>query len=425
MKKKPTTAKSIAIASLKRTARAIFYAASLFAGLVVPSPTLASEVTKLVSDVCKTSTDAAFREKYCKAAKSTKKTFVANRSTAAVWGGVSAVCLAACGKTYAGADVICKGSSLAGTATEGVITQKFAESLASDGAKYATAMANKEGKSAATAATDTVSAAGTERKVDGEACMTAGTTALRSYEKVANSKQNSRKLEELRSQTQNMNTTTGGGPSFIGADTNPLNGESPQMAAAIAGATACDDSALTSALGSIRCAASVDPSLPPYAKSEEFLKDLAKVTGQTPDAFFTGFESPGKSLFDTPAMGGFSAAAQKGAAEGLAAMEKAAQRKVLASTGSGDGYRQVAGAAKKGSSEEDTGFDVNGAIAGVLGQLGGENAEPTPGVDSIALAQRKPASGFISPEDRKVSIFDRVRWRYGVVTERDHLGETK
>jgi hypothetical protein len=411
MKKKLPTAKSIAIASLERTARAVFHAASLFAGLVVPSPTLAAEVTKLVSDVCKTSTDAAFREKYCKAAKSTKKTFVANRSTAAVWGGVSAVCLAACGKTYAGADVICKGSSLAGTATEGVITQKFAESLASDGAKHATAIANKEGKSAA--------------KVDGEACMTAGTTALRSYEKVANSKQNSRKLEELRSQTQNMNTTTGGGPSFIGADTNPLNGESPQMAAAIAGATACDDSALTSALGSIRCAASVDPSLPPYAKSEEFLKDLAKVTGQTPDAFFTGFESPGKALFDTPAMGGFSAAAQKGAAEGLAAMEKAAQRKVLASAGSGDGYRQGAGAAKKGSSEEDMGFDVNGAIAGVLGQLGEENPEPAPGVDSIALAQRKPASGFISPEDRKVSIFDRIRWRYGVVTERDHLGEMK
>jgi hypothetical protein len=379
----------------------------------------------MVSDVCKTSSNAAFREKYCNAAKSTKKTFVANRSTAAVWGGVSAVCLAACGKTYAGADVVCKGSSMAGTATEGVITQKFTESLMSEGSKRASAMVGKESKDVAGAATD-AAVAGTEKKVNGEACMTAGTTALRSYEKVANSKQNSQKLQELRSQTQKMNTTTGGGPSFIGADTNPLGGDSPQRAAAIAAATACDDGALHSAMGAIRCAASVDPTLPSYTKSEEFLNDLAKATGKTPDAFFAGFESPGKSLFDTPAMGGFSSSAQKGAAEGLAAMEKAAQRKLLASTGSGDGYRAGAGSGlKKDSSEEDSSFDVNGAIAGVLGQLSGENAETAPGVDAIVLAQRKPASDLVSPEDRKVSIFDRIRWRYGVVTERDHLGELK
>jgi hypothetical protein len=192
-----------------------------------------------------------------------------------------------------------------------------------------------------------------------------------------------------------------------------------------AGATACEESALSSALGTIRCAASVDPSLPPYVKSEEFLKDLAKASGKSPDDFFAGFESPAKSLFDSPAMGGFSEAGQKGAAEALLAMEKAAERNLLAST-DGDSYRAGAGSSpKKVFQEDDSAFDVSGAIAGVLGQLGGEKEPAAPGVDSIAVGQRKPAGGFVGPEDRKVSIFDRVRWRYGVVTERDHLGETK
>ena len=77
---------------------------------------LAVGVDKMVSDVCKTSTDAAFRAKYCQAAKDNRKGYVANRSTAAIWGGVSVICLAACGKTYSGAGVVCKASNFAGGA---------------------------------------------------------------------------------------------------------------------------------------------------------------------------------------------------------------------------------------------------------------------------------------------------------------------
>src|SRR5690606_37577866 len=164
--------------------------------LLLPASAFAVGVDKAVSDVCKTSKDAAFRAKYCQAAKDNKKGYVANRSTAAIWGGVSVVCLAACGKTYSGAGVVCKASSLGGSAGESMITKNFVESLTGDAENLQELVAKKDAASATTEA----GAADGGGKFDGDACTTAGTTALKSYEKIANSKQNERSLQDLREQ---------------------------------------------------------------------------------------------------------------------------------------------------------------------------------------------------------------------------------
>ncbi len=390
-------------------------------GLLALAPGTASAVglDKQVKDVCRTSKDADFRAKYCTAAKDHKKGYVANISTSAVWTGVATVCGVACGKVVGG--IVCKVSSMGGTAGEGVLTKKFTDSILGAGSQAAGSIL-KDGKAVAD-----------HGKVNGDACMTAGTSALKAYEKFSNSKQNKMGLSELREQTKGMNTKLGGENAHFAGDTHITSGDtdgSNRHAATIRETKeVCDEAALSTALGSIRCAASADPSLPAYVKSEEFLRDLQKASGKSPDAFFGGFQNPGQALADTPIVKGMSSAQQAGLADSLEAMDRYSARKVAAiaqksgAKPAGE-YRSAGGrGAPDFGAEED--LDVNGMLAGMLGQLGADGQPLAEDADAAnsggANADRQPAT-IISPEDRAISIFDRVKWRYGALSKSDRIG---
>jgi hypothetical protein len=393
--------------------------------LASSTPASATGVGKLVNDVCKKTTDQAYRAKYCSAAKDLKQGRNANFATSAVWTGVSVACGAACGK--ATGSIVCKIASSGGTAGEGVITKKFTDALMGEGSKWGGEALSgaKSADGAATAATDTVESKG---GVNADACQTAGTSALKAYGKFSDSKNNEKSLAQLRDQTKDMNTPTGQNQvGYTGDTQNSGDHHGESTSAATAGKDeVCSDAAISTALGAIRCAAHSDPSLPPYVKSEEFVKDLQKATGKSPDEFFANYESPAKSIFDSPAVNALPEGRQKGLADSLSAMEgcsasKSARVANSGSSGTG-GYSSAGG--KKSAADDDTGFDMNGMIAGVLGQVGGkpdgEGADTTTGELTIG---RRPASGnYRAAEDPKISIFDRVQWRYGAISARDRLG---
>lgn len=400
---------------------------ALFA-LLLLSPTLVrARVSTQVNEICAKTTDAAYRAKYCSAAKDLKHGHNANVATSAVWSGVSVACGMACGKTYTGSGVACKIAGYGGTAGEGVITKKFTDALVGEGMKWGgQALTGKEATT--TAATDGA-AGGIGEKVNGDACAAAGKSALKAYEKFSNSKENEKSLVQLREETKGMNTPVAKNQlSYSAGIDSAGDPNGPNGSAATASDETCGDSAIGTALGAIRCAASADRSLPPYVKSEEFLKDLQKATGKSPDAFFGAFESPAKAIFDSPIVSGMPDGQQNKLAESLSAMEgysdMKARKLASATAAPAEGY-SARGGKGSASGDDDTGFDMNGMIAGVLGQMGGE-ADGENGAAAnaggIAVLDRRPAENVEAAEDPKVSLFDRVQWRYGSVSARDRLG---
>lgn len=403
---------------------------SVAAVLCLPSPVLASGIDKKVSDVCRTNKSAAFRAKYCSAAKDYKKAYTASLASSAIWGGVTTVCGLACGKAGPGG-MTCKISSMAGTAGEGVLTKKFTDALKGEAMQYGKEVLTKDGKSeATTAATDTTAVS--EGKVNGDACMVAGTSALKGYEKLSNSKQSEKSIGQLREQTKGMNSATNGSAVFTAAGPKgPNSADDGVTAEAMTGGDTCGDNALKTAKGAIRCATSADPTLPGFVQTEEFLKDIQKATGKTADEFFASYESPGQALMEAPGMASLSGEQKSGVAESLSMMDRYSELKVAGKVGgtatvaSAEKYTKSGGAAK--ASDAEDGFDVNGVIANMLGQMGEEGEKPAEdGVNTLALGvNRMPAEKIISPEDRTISIFSRVEWRYRAVTNRDHLGVEK
>ncbi len=210
--------------------------------------------------------------------------------------------------------------------------------------------------------------------------------------------------------------------SFSGDSASSASTSSAAMAAT---GEVCTDGAIATALGAIRCAAKSDPALPAYAKSEQFLRDLQKATGKSPDVFFANFESPAKSIVDSPAVAALPESAQRDLADSLSAMEGYSEMKAskLANSKSDSNGGYTGGGSSNSVSDNETGFDVNGILANVLGQMGG--AEDGTGAEKSAghsPLDRNPASDSHAAENRKVSIFDRVQWRYGAVSVRDQLG---
>ncbi len=406
--------------------------ATLIAGLLTPTPTLGGVDSKVL-DVCHKSTDAAFRAKYCSAAKDLRHGYNANLATSAVWTAVSVTCGMSCGKAIGG--ITCKVAGYAGTAGEGIITKKFTDAIGAEGSKWGgNAASNDSGTvpttgNAATGADGTVAAAGP--KVNADACESAGKGALKAFEKFSNSKQNDKSLTDLRDQTKGMDTPKSQNQvGFAGDTQNSGDSNGASTSAATTGKNEiCGDGAIKTALGAIRCAASADPSLPPYVKSEEFVKDIQKATGKSADTFFAGFESPAKAIFDSPLVNGMPEGQQRALADSLTAMEgysdaRTAKVAALSPPPLNGGY--AGKSAAHVAAEDDTGFDMNGMIANVLGQVGGKadgENDPAPNSGGTGATERRPASGNShAAEDRTISIFDRVQSRYGAVSARDRLG---
>ena len=393
--------------------------ASMCTGFLVPTPTLAG-LDKKVSEICKKSTDAAFRAKYCSAAKDLREGYNANIATSAVWTGVSVACGAVCGK--AAGSLACKVANMGGSAGESVLTKKFSDSIAGESLKWTGGTSD---------GADAPTAIASNAKVNADACEVAGKSALKAYGKFSDSKQNDKSLSDLRDQTKELNTPTGQKPLIFNAGDTQYSGDTngPSTFAASTGASEiCGDAAIKTALGAIRCAASADPNLPGYVKSESFVKDLQRATGKSPDEFFAAFESPAKSIFDSPIVNGLSEAQQHGLADSLSAMEGYSDSKSAKVAATSPGTGSVGYAAKgagKISHDDETGFDMNGMIANVLGQMGGaadgENAAANT-TGQIAIAREPAAVSLGAAEDRKLSIFDRVKFRYGAISARDRLG---
>lgn len=417
--------------SFKNKLSAIAAAILIAAGGVAPSAALANSAS--VNTICADKNGAQVKDKQCTAAKDLLKGANSNKATAAVWTGVSIVCTAAC-MNWAGTGA-CTASNVAGSAASTVIQKDFAGGLTSLGGTAATGLLGKKKETADTAtqaangAQDAAADAATEasntaaRKNGFGPCLTAAQTTSQSIRKNKDAVDNQKNLRDLRKNSDEM--TTGMGVNAAPVVGTGLVGTQPTVDAISAGTapgedTICSEENIRTARGALACVGHMNRDLPPDVTSGRFLADLERITGKSADRFFAEFKDPVTSLANEI---GARLPAENQAAygNGLAALAREAGSMPSAGV-------QVARAQGGGGYDSGYEFDplagMGDALKGLMGGAAGANeggTSETQAGGTPAVANRAPA--FVSPEDKTISIFDRVKWRYGALIQRERMGE--
>jgi|GEM_PF-2565833 len=163
------------------------------------------------------------------------------------------------------------------------------------------------------------------------------------------------------------------------------------------------------------CARRADPALPSFAVKPEFADDFKKLTGQALNQFLAKQDRPSQNIASGAAGSIGNDAALKMGTE-LASLEDHYQQSAADSTAT---YSANGGSGSRGgtTSAEPS---VSDLMTGFLGQVnGGKNGEATTALNADLLnfskAYRSPAT---VAENRALSIFDRVSYRYQFVITR-------
>jgi hypothetical protein len=392
--------------------------------LAIPFSAHSSADRMKVLEVCKKERQQAggVNENLCAAAKDNLSAKNANTSVAAIHAGITTVCSAACASVYG--EGVCQYSTMAGAAGVSVVEKDFMAALTPAGEKGLAAATKKTAtETGVDAAKDKATEASSGANMG--ACLTAAQSAKKSYEKFSDSSKNKKGIEELVNNSAQLDNAPGTQAPNIDTGSVTVTDQRFQQSAMTAGilpsaGSLCSEESIQTATGALACAARHDPSLPPEVTSGRFLKDLEKVTGKSADQFFGEFNNPGQSIMN--GVGGrLPAKNQELLAQNLMAMSKNAGQ-YMGSTGT-----QVSGMSKKsqislGSSDE---FDPLASMNQMMAQLmGGKKEDQEANLSSNELIAgnnyREPAS--ISPENKAVSLFDRVQWRYGSLIQKQHLG---
>lgn len=385
--------------------------------LGTPTSVFADNVRLEVARICRKEkqSQGGMKESQCKAAKDNLNGKNANTANAAVNSGIAVVCGAACANWSQAA--YCKYANLVGSAASSFIQKDFMSSLTPLATNAATNAAKK-----------TVQQEGTEQLAqtkDLAPCIQAATAADKSVKNFNHASQNGNDINKLGDQAARLDSGTDAAgaplPGFQETSTGSKGiTQSAAMAAEIPGEnTLCRAENLKTASGALACAGSMNPNLPPEVRSGQFLSDLEKVTGKPADQFFADFQNPGTSIMNAlgPKM---TAENQQLMAQGLLAMSQ--DTKFHGTTGT-----QVVGRGATNSDLPVDHFDPMASMQEVLAQLAGgkgeESAQNPGSLEMKAGGAIARAPAFISPEDKTVSIFDRVKWRYGAVQQRGRVGE--
>ena len=166
----------------------------------------------------------------------------------------------------------------------------------------------------------------------------------------------------------------------------------------------------------MQCAVASDPSLPGFVKDPKFPKEFKKDTGQDLANFLTKNDSP-TALMGSAMSNGFNPTQAGKLANALSEMERnvgASGTEVPSAI-----YASGGGGAGNGGGGEDPMAGMQDMMAGLMDQLNPnkKKEEQKSGVSAVIFANqtRSPAS---VAEDKKLSIFDRVTYRYYFVGKR-------
>jgi len=358
----------------------------------------------------------AMKANYCRSAKDAIKAADSNSTLWKVWAAVAGVCASACAASVAGKYTnayICAGANLAGSITDAAVTRQFMSALSGLATAGGSIVLNKT----------------VDKTKDYGACVSfiaAGTQAYIKHASIKNNKLTAKQNIELAAREDNQNGNYLGYGYTNETDTNNNTSDNTPSSAENTGVAEqeeeqsddCSASDSGNYSGVITCALASDSTLPPFVNSPKFPAEFKKQSGQNLEDFFSN-DDPVKDSILSTLPGGLSAPVTAKMAEALDQIEESPDIQGDGATYSSGG----GGGLGVGSGDPDMGA----LMQGVLSQFVPKNKDGTQGSKGISSSDfikkyRSPDSVVI---DRNISIFDRITFRYLLVTKTRFQGGKK
>jgi hypothetical protein len=372
-------------------------------------------------------TNATQKLAYCKAAQESQSAATSNGALWKVWAGVAGVCTTACLASFAGVGAamgpVCTYSGIGAGVTDAIVTKNFMGGLMSVGTSLAGKFMGSGGK-----------AADGSVKKNWAACLTAATATLSTFtDKTAESQASDTENQNLTSaaalgpiknaMTINMgltNTTGTAQPISVAAG-GVINGQSPT--ATTANVDPCKEAQLSGGK-TVACAASKDPGLANIIGNPAFNPALQNAAGTGLNGFVDQAKDPGAAI--AAATGTSLGSEATGKLGDLVAAAGRAINTENAPTPADSTYAGGGGGAGHAAAPEGDG-GMGEAMAKLMGGL-------NPGATDTATALKNfrfvngvkvPSTlrGPASEDDRNISLFDRVTYRYYFVGRRIILND--
>ncbi len=263
-----------------------------------------------------------------------------------------------------------------------------------------------------------------EENADLGACLTAAMSALQVFirDQSISSNRSSiaaeiKALKELKGEGSAFSGSLSGGVGDAGSaapiTSNLGDGKSGEDTPEDSRASACGEAANGGGFGAhISCASAMDSSFGSAMNRSRFPQDAENALGMSPDDFVKKDLGPKPML--VAAMGGALPSSSVG--DLAAAIEKAAEGEHV----EGASYSGGGGGGGSGGSDDP---NIAGMLEGILGSLGpgmpGKDGEkdPNAGLKAVIFANQKRKGDQVA-EDRGLSIFDRITYRYYFVGHR-------
>ena len=355
-----------------------------------------------------------------------------NDTLSKVWAGVGSVCTMVCATSIGGGSLIgagtdpwvCSGATMAASITDASMTKEFASALPGVLSLGGT-LATQSGSTGAVAQKPSTNIM---------ACMSAAMAMLQFFQKQEAAKQEKKTAEENRKQAEALKGQ--GGTAVAGGGGAPIPlipansaktslGSSAKTAgfgnsdadggsgsAASAQSAPCAKAKIAgNATSTIACAISNDNTLPDFVNSPKFLKDFKKASGTDFGTFSQKEGSPSQLL----------ASATHGILSGKQAEEfnalTAKFEKRFAGLGDvgGSNYAGSSGSGRHGGAQD---IDPSTLVEGIMGQLMPKEQQHAGIQDKLVYQKSVNRAPAASAEDPKVSLFDRVSYRYQDVHRR-------
>lgn len=379
-----------------------------------------------------TTTAASQKLQYCQSAQSAKDAYSADTLLWKVWAAVAGACFTACAASFAGIgnQYLCLGINAAAGVGDAVITKNYANvmmSIASSATGYIANNAINPAKPVVvTSGGKTPTKPATQKDIG--ACLIAASAGFQTYTHYsgmktseATAKNNlslAQAVVDAQSSTVPVVTQTpiaaatnstpgpGGGLGRSGtsgiisnntASGNPKACGTPSLASGNTGAM-------------MQCAAASDSNLPKFITSSQFPNDFRKSSGLDLGNFMSRNDSPSSAL--VAAMSGpLNSDQSMRLATAVKNLEQQMPNEITTTYSGGGGGNTSSG----GSSDPAMGDMLSGLMGQLMPKQDGNSPQNNQGILAFGNQNRLIAA---VPENRTVSIFDRVAYRYYFVGKR-------
>ncbi|HLE01661.1 MAG TPA: hypothetical protein VJB59_15465 [Bdellovibrionota bacterium] len=356
------------------------------------------------------------KKSYCDAAKDAEKAADADGIIWKLWAATAAVCTASCFTEWSGGGAVCTGSAMVTGVTDAVMTKQYAQAITGLG-MAATSYFMMGG--------DKIDKGSTFKNKS--SCITAVTSAAQSVVKFMAEKSQEKSAKNSLEAAKALDRSNGPGAdgtappaagsgqnhdsTYISSKSGTLVG-SGEPGARDTTAQTCSNARATGNVGeAMQCAAAMEPNLPGFVGSEKFADEFKKLSGSDLSDFLARKgETPQSAI-----AGSVGGALNQDQTRTLAAALGELQEKLPYEL-AGAEYVSSGG----GGSPSGGGGDANLAslIGNMMTQFGPQKGEKPPtGISALDFAALTRSPNLIV-QDRTLSIFQRVSFRYHYVGRR-------